>query len=128
MPLVPPRALGDETQLVVGRPVQFGVVSEVVIVELSRYPSVVPPTPKNIRSVVPLSNSVNGEHSSPLVVFTTKLDAPVLVMRLLAKGKKYIFGFDGFSGLLAVPETNPHAIMCPDVDPFSQKALSNVPE
>ena len=24
--------------------------------------------------------------------------------------------------------TNPHAIMCPDVDPFTQNALSNVPE
>src|ERR1700689_1068451 len=24
--------------------------------------------------------------------------------------------------------TNPHAIMCPEVDPFNQNALSNVPE
>ena len=39
MPLVPPRALGDVTQLDVGAPVQVGVVSEVVIVELSRNPS-----------------------------------------------------------------------------------------
>ena len=54
IPLVPPRALGDVTQLDVGAPVQVGVVNEVVIVELSRYPSVEPPTPKNIRSVVPL--------------------------------------------------------------------------
>jgi hypothetical protein len=53
IPLVPPRALGAVTQLDVGRPVQVGVVKEVVIVELSRYPSV-EPTPKNIRSVVPL--------------------------------------------------------------------------
>jgi hypothetical protein len=53
IPLVPPRALGELTQLDVGRPVQFGVVNEVVIVELCKYPSVVPPAPKNIRSVVP---------------------------------------------------------------------------
>ncbi|MGA7322471.1 MAG: hypothetical protein WBW98_18350 [Candidatus Sulfotelmatobacter sp.] len=36
IPLVPPRALGNVTQLDVGAPVQVGVVSEVVIVELSR--------------------------------------------------------------------------------------------
>jgi hypothetical protein len=36
MPLVPPRALGAVTQLDVGAPVQVGVVSEVVIVELSK--------------------------------------------------------------------------------------------
>jgi hypothetical protein len=54
IPLVPPRALGDVTQLDVGAPVQVGGVNEVVIVELSRNPSVEPPTPKNIRSVVPL--------------------------------------------------------------------------
>jgi hypothetical protein len=53
IPLVPPSALGAVTQLEVGAPVQFGVVSEVVIVELSRYPSLLP-TPKNSRSVVPL--------------------------------------------------------------------------
>jgi hypothetical protein len=34
IPLVPPRALGAVTQLDVGAPVQVGVVSEVVIVEL----------------------------------------------------------------------------------------------
>jgi len=107
--------------------VQFGVVNEVVIVELSRNPSVLP-TPKNSRSVVPLSNSVSGEHSSPIVVFTTNVDEPVLVITFVAKGKKYIFGFDGFNGLLAVPETNPQAIKCPDVDPLTQKVLSNVPE
>ena len=54
IPLVPPRALGDVTQLDVGAPVQVGVVSEVVIVELSRYALLEPPTPKNILSVVPL--------------------------------------------------------------------------
>jgi len=53
MPLVPPRAFGDVTQLEVGAPVQVGVVGEVVIVELSRNPSL-DPTPKNRRSVVPL--------------------------------------------------------------------------
>jgi hypothetical protein len=53
IPLVPPRALGDVTQLDVGAPVQVGVVSEAVIVELSRNPSV-DPTPKNNRSVAPL--------------------------------------------------------------------------
>jgi len=52
IPLVPPEALGASTQLDVGVPVQFGVDSEFVIVELSRKPSV-EPTPKNIRSVVP---------------------------------------------------------------------------
>ena len=52
----------------------------------------------------------------------------MLVMMLLANGKKYMRGFDGISGALDVPDTNPHAIMCPDVDPFTQKALSNVPE
>jgi hypothetical protein len=30
--------------------------------------------------------------------------------------------------LVAVPETNPHAIMCPEVDPFTQKVLSKAPE
>ena len=53
IPLVPPRAAGDVTQLDVGAPVQVGVVSEVVIVELSKNPSV-DPTPKNNRSVVRL--------------------------------------------------------------------------
>jgi hypothetical protein len=62
------------------------------------------------------------------VLFTTKLDEPVLVMTLLAKGKKYIFGFDGINGLTFVPDTNPHATMCPEVEPFRKKALSNVPE
>jgi hypothetical protein len=52
IPLVPPTALGDVTQVDVGVPVQFGVVSDVVIVEVSRNPSVVLPTPKNNRSVV----------------------------------------------------------------------------
>jgi hypothetical protein len=52
------------------------------------------------------------------------VDSPVLVIMLLAKGKKYICGFAGAPPLF----TNPHAIMCPDVDPFNQKALSNVPE
>ena len=45
--------LGEVTQLEVGVPVQFGVVKEVVIVELSRYAFDDPPTPKNNRSVVP---------------------------------------------------------------------------
>jgi len=53
IPLVPPRELGEVTQLDVGVPMQFGVVSEVVIVEPSRNPSFELPTPKNIRSVVP---------------------------------------------------------------------------
>jgi hypothetical protein len=56
IPLVPPRALGEVTQLDVGAPVHVGTVSEVVIVELSRNPSEpvpVEPTPKNNRSVVP---------------------------------------------------------------------------
>jgi len=56
IPLVPPRALGEVTQLDVGAPVHVGTVSEVVIVELSRNPSdpvPVEPTPKNNRSVVP---------------------------------------------------------------------------
>jgi len=51
-PLVPPRALGAVTQLDVGGLTQDGVDKELVIVELSRNPSV-DPTPKNIRSVVP---------------------------------------------------------------------------
>ena len=59
---------------------------------------------------------------------TTKVDEPVLVITLVANGKKYIFGFDGISGLDAVPDTNPHAIRCPEVDPFVQNALSKVPE
>jgi hypothetical protein len=54
IPLIPPRALGAVTQVDVGAPVQVGADNEEVpIVELSRNPSVVPPTPKNIRSVVP---------------------------------------------------------------------------
>jgi hypothetical protein len=53
IPLVPPSALGEVTQLDVGVPTQFGVVSELVIFELSRNPSFELPTPKNIRSVVP---------------------------------------------------------------------------
>jgi hypothetical protein len=118
IPLVPPRVLGDVTQLEVGAPVQIGVVSDVVTVELSRNPSV-EPTPKNIRSVVPSKNSVSGEHSSPFVLFTTKFDEPVLVMMWAANGKKNVFGFEGFSGLDVVPDTNPHPIMWPDVDPFS---------
>jgi hypothetical protein len=54
--LVPPTALGEVTQLDVEEPaVQVeGVVSEDVMVELLTYPSVVLPTPKNNRSVVPL--------------------------------------------------------------------------
>src|SRR5580658_3183438 len=54
--LVPPTALGEVTQLEVEEPaVQVeGVVSEDVMVELLTYPSVVLPTPKNNRSVVPL--------------------------------------------------------------------------
>jgi hypothetical protein len=58
------------------------------------------------------------------LAFTTNVDDPVLVMTLLAKGKKYITGFDGVPPAF----TNPHAIMCPDADPFSQNALSNAPE
>ena len=54
IPLVPPKALGELTQLEVAAPEQVGVVSDVVTVELSRCPSVVEPTPKNNRSVVPL--------------------------------------------------------------------------
>jgi hypothetical protein len=69
IPLVPPRALGAVTQLDVVAPEQDGVDKELVIVELSKYPSL-EPTPKNIRSVVPLSNSVSGEHSSPSMLFT----------------------------------------------------------
>src|SRR5664279_5575224 len=92
MPLVPPRAAGAFTQLAVGAAPQTGVVSDVVIAELSRNPSGVPvaelPTPKKKRSVVPSKNSVSGEHSSPRVLFTTKVDEPVLVMRWLANGKK----------------------------------------
>ena len=53
IPLVPPRAVGDFTQVDVGAPVQVGVLNEVVIVELSRNPSL-DPTPKNKRSVAPL--------------------------------------------------------------------------
>jgi hypothetical protein len=53
IPLVPPRALGAVTQLDVGAPEQDGVDRELVIVELSRYPSL-EPAPKNTRSVVPL--------------------------------------------------------------------------
>ena len=48
----------------------------------------------------------------------------MLGMTWPAKGKKYICGFDGTPPLF----TNLHAIMCPDVDPFTQNALSNVPE
>jgi hypothetical protein len=62
------------------------------------------------------------------VLFATNVDEPVLVISWLAKGKKYILGFDGISGLDVVPDTNPHAIKCPEVDPFNQNALSNVPE
>src|SRR6202046_2418245 len=128
MPLVPPRAFGDVTQLDVGEPVQVGVVSKVVIDELSRNPLLELPTPKNNRSVVPSENSVNGEHSSPAVLSTTKVDEPVLVMTLLAKGKKNIFGFDGISGVDDVPDTNPQVIRWPEVDPFTQNLLSNAPE
>ena len=56
IPLVPPRALGDVTQLDVGAPVHVGAVCEVVIVERSRNPSdavPVEPMPNNNRSVVP---------------------------------------------------------------------------
>jgi hypothetical protein len=53
IPLLPPRTLGAVTQLDVGAPEQVGVLSEVVMVEASRNPSV-DPTPKNSRSVVPL--------------------------------------------------------------------------
>ena len=129
IPLVPPRALGAVTQLDVGAPaVQVvGVVNEVVIVELFTYPTVASPTPKNIMSV-PLSNSVRGEHSSPFVVSTSKVDVAVLAMRPLVKGNIYISGGAGISGLVFVPDMNPHAIMCPVADPFSQNALSNVPE
>jgi|SRR5580692_842067 hypothetical protein len=62
-----------------------------------------------------------------MVLLTTKVDEPVLVMTLLAKGKKYIWGFDGIKGWDVVPDTNPQAIMCPEADPFTQNALSRVP-
>jgi hypothetical protein len=52
IPLVPPRAFGAFTQLDVGELPQLGVDKELVIVELSKYPSL-DPTPKNSRSVVP---------------------------------------------------------------------------
>jgi hypothetical protein len=42
IPLVPPRVLGDFTQLDVGAPAQVGVVNEVVMVEFSRNPSLDP--------------------------------------------------------------------------------------
>ena len=52
-----------------------------------------------------------------------KVVEPVLVMTWLAKGKKYILGSAG-----TPPDwTNPQAIMCPDVEPFNQNALSNEP-
>jgi hypothetical protein len=54
MPLVPPKACGATTQLEVGGVPQLGADAVVVRVELSMKPSVVLPTPKNIRSVVPL--------------------------------------------------------------------------
>jgi len=52
IPLVPPAAEGVVTQVELGAARQFGVVKEVVMVELSRNPSV-EPTPKKTRSVVP---------------------------------------------------------------------------
>ena len=79
--LVPPSRRGAVTQLEVGGAAQLGVDAVVVSVELSMKPSVAPPTPKNIRSVVPLKNSVNGEHSSPRVLFTTHVVDPVEVIR-----------------------------------------------
>ena len=45
----------------------------------------------------------SGEHSSPTVLLTTNVDEPVLVITLLAKGKKYIFGFEGISGFACRP-------------------------
>jgi hypothetical protein len=55
IPLVPPNALGEVTHVGVGVPVQFGVDSDVVIVELSKYDCWVElPTPKNNMSEVPL--------------------------------------------------------------------------
>ena len=62
------------------------------------------------------------------MLLATNVDEPVLVISWLAKGKKYIFGFEGISGFDDVPDTNPHAIKCPEVEPFNQNALSNVPE
>lgn len=53
IPLVPPKAFGDFTQLDVGAPVHVGALNEVVIVELSTNELLVPPSPKNSRSVVP---------------------------------------------------------------------------
>jgi hypothetical protein len=47
IPLVPPRAFGEVTQLEVGAPEQVGVANPARIVELSRNPSAVDPTPKN---------------------------------------------------------------------------------
>ena len=61
------------------------------------------------------------------MLFTTNVDEPVLVISWLANGKKYILGFEGISGFDVVPDTNPHAIKCPEVEPFNQNALSNVP-
>jgi hypothetical protein len=121
MPLVPPSPLGAVTQLEVGTIKQSGVDKALVMIELSRNPSV-EPTPKKTRSVVPSSNPVSGEHSSPFVLLTTKVDVAELVMTPLAKGNIYICGFDG----APLSFTNPHSIMCPDVDPYSQNALSNV--
>src|SRR5271163_4820141 len=122
IPLVPPRAFGAVTQLDDGKLTQTGVDKELVIVELSRNPSL-NPTPKKRRSVVPSKNSVSGEHSSPKVLLITKLDEPVLVMMPLAKGNIYISGFEGTPPAF----TKPHAMMCPDAEPSTQNALSNAP-
>ena len=53
MPLVPPNAPGAVTHVEVV-PLQFGVVREVVIVELSTWELLLFPTPKNNISEVPL--------------------------------------------------------------------------
>src|SRR5689334_19991018 len=86
MPLVPPNALGAVTHVLVGFPAEQvpGAGNPAVKLELSTNPSPLPPalpTPKNNLSVVPLENSVNGEHSSPLVLFTTQVASPVGVIK-----------------------------------------------
>lgn len=104
---------GAVTQVDVGLPLLQveGAGRPAVMLELLTNPSLGPPTPKNIRSVVPLENSVSGEHSSPLELFTTHVFWVVEVIKwLLSKLNMYIFGFEGTSCALVVPETNPQAI------------------
>src|SRR5450755_3179977 len=132
MPLVPSRLRGAVTHVEVGLP--FEQVEEAgrpaVILEPLMKPllgtAAGPPTPKNSRSVVPSKNSVNEEHSAPVVLFTTQLVVGGLLLLSwpAVKGYLYIWGRDGAPS----PDTNPQAIIWPVVVPFIQNSLSKSPE